>query len=163
MSYFSSAAYMISGAYLMPSRRHLPPSGCQPFFSNLIGSLRFCPIFLIYGTCIKVHNNIAQSSAWFEFWFCIDWNFCIKFWRSKIRFCWRFWPFSQKCLSLDHATWFTVIRVVFAGVCKLWPPFWSGVRPKLGPKSFSFILQNVSPVIVWNLILKLTRTTLRSM
>ena len=51
----SSAADIVSGAYLIPSR----PSSVVNFFLNRIGSLSFHPIFPIFGT--NVHNNIGQK------------------------------------------------------------------------------------------------------
>ena len=67
--FFSSAADIVSGAYPMPSR---PSSvvgvvGVVNFFSNLIGSFTFYPIFLIFG--LNLHNNIAQKPVQLEFWF----------------------------------------------------------------------------------------------
>ena len=61
--FFSSAADIVSGAYPMPSR----PSSVVNFFSNLIGSFTFYPIFLIFG--LNLHNNIAQKPVHLEFWF----------------------------------------------------------------------------------------------
>ena len=66
IEFFSSAADIVSGAYLMPSRP-LSVVGVVNFFSNLISSFTFYPIFLIFG--LNLHNNIAQKPVELEFWF----------------------------------------------------------------------------------------------
>ena len=57
----SSAADIVHGAYLMPSRPSLRLSGRPQTFFKSRGSLGFHPIFLIYG--LNVHSNIVPKNC----------------------------------------------------------------------------------------------------